>query len=361
MPEDPNKILISFEEVERVVLEPQWPQTPPPPPPPPGATGGSRQWGAVAVGPGAVYPGTGAATQGGSFFLQGWVYLGLAGLVGAFLAWAICEPYFDDGNNNKWGNNLIFPMMLSFVCTGLGLAESLVERSTQKAITKGVLALFLGIIFGFVFNILADKILSMVLLSLEKSHYSLNENSPALWVGRAIAWMAFGVSGGLVYGIVGQSKKKCLYGVLGGVVGAGIGGLLFDPIGIIIGGAEVSRMIGISIFGVSTGIAIGFVESALKDRWFYVSAGPLAGKQFILYKPVTSLGSLQANDIYLFKDPSIQPLHATIEIRGAQTILLATGPTYIGGQPVTQQLLRSGDVVQIGKYAFTYQEKHQRR
>jgi hypothetical protein len=360
MPEDSNKIRISFEEVERVVLEPQWPQTQPPPPPPPGATGGPRQWGTVAAGPGAVYPGTGAAAQGGSFFLQGWVYLGLAGLVGAFLAWAICEPNFDDGNSNQWGNILIFPMMLSFVCTGLGLAESLVERSTQKAITRGILALFLGIIFGFVFNGLGNMIFNMVLRALEQSN-SLDQKSPVLWIGRAVAWMAFGVSGGLVYGIVGKSTKKCLYGVLGGLVGAGIGGFLFDPIGIIIGGAEVSRMVGLSIFGASTGIAIGFVESALKDRWFYVSAGPLAGKQFILYKPVTSLGSLQANDIYLFKDPSIQPLHASIEIRGAQTILLATGPTYIGGQPVAQQVLRSGDVVQIGKYAFTYQEKHQQR
>lgn len=359
MPEDPNKIRISFEEVERVVLEPQWPQTPPPPPPP-GATGSPRQWGAVAAGPGAVYPGTGAAAQGGSFFLQGWVYLGLAGLVGAFLAWAICEPNFDDGSMDRWGNIWLFPLMLALVCTGLGLAESLVERSTQKAISKGILALFVGVIFGWIFNILANVIFTMVLQALDQSH-SLKQENPALWFGRAIAWMAFGVSGGLVYGIVGRSTKKCLYGVLGGLVGAGIGGFIFDPIGIITGGGAVSRMIGISIFGVSTGIAIGFVESALKDRWFYVSAGPLAGKQFILYKPVTSLGSLQANDIYLFKDPSIQPLHASIEIRGAQTILIATGPTYIGGQQVAQQVLRSGDVVQIGKYAFTYQEKHQKR
>jgi hypothetical protein len=340
-----------------VVIEPQWQQ---PPPPPATVSGGPRQWGNVAAGPAAIYPGLGAAAQAGSFFLQAWVYLGLAGLFGAFLAWAICEPNFIDGINNGWSNILLFPMMLAFMCTGLGIAESLVERSTQKAIVRGIISLILGAVFGFVFNILADKIFNMVLNALAKN-FTLNEDSPALWTGRAIAWMTFGVSGGLVYGIVGRSTKKCLYGALGGLIGAGVGGFIFDPIGIITGGGAISRMIGISIFGASTGIAIGFVESALKDRWFYVSAGPLAGKQFILYKPLTSLGSLQANDIYLFKDPSIQPLHASIEIRGAQTILIATGPTYIGGQQVVQQVLRSGDVVQIGKYAFAYQEKHQQR
>ena len=34
----------------------------------------------------------------------------------------------------------------------------------------------------------------------------------------------------------------------------------------------------------ATGIGMGLVESALKDRWLYVVSGPLAGKQFILYK-----------------------------------------------------------------------------
>ena len=55
----------------------------------------------------------------------------------------------------------------------------------------------------------------------------------------------------------------------------------------------------------ATGIGIGVIESALKDRWLYVTSGPLAGKQFILYKPVTTIGSSQQCDIYLFKDSNI--------------------------------------------------------
>ncbi len=63
------------------------------------------------------------------------------------------------------------------------------------------------------------------------------------------------------------------------------------------------------------------MESALKDRWLYVTAGPLAGKQFILYKSETSIGSRQESDIYLFKDANILPRHAVIQINGARVQL----------------------------------------
>jgi pSer/pThr/pTyr-binding forkhead associated (FHA) protein len=100
------------------------------------------------------------------------------------------------------------------------------------------------------------------------------------------------------------------------------------------------------------------VESALKDRWFYVTAGPLAGKQFILYKSETRIGSRQECDIYLFKDPNILPLHAQIQITGARVQLRATGPVHCAGQSVSTRVLQDGDLLQIGRYSFRYKEKH---
>ena len=216
-------------------------------------------------------------------------------------------------------------------------------------------------VLGFVFYFIANFIYQIGFNLIVQSGGEMVPGNPAIWFVRAIAWMAFGVTGGIVYGIAGQSGKKCLYGILGGVLGAGIGGLVFDPISLLTGGAGPSRCIGMMIFGASTGVAIGLVESALKNRWLYVSGGPLAGKQFILYKPITRIGSQQANDIYLFKDLSIAPTHATIELRGPHATLVATGPTFVGGQPVTQRVLRSGDLIQIGRYTFQYQEKQAHR
>jgi hypothetical protein len=57
------------------------------------ATGG-RSYGTISTGdevPAAV------GEERGSFLLQGWFYLGLAGFAGALVGWAICEPAFVDG------------------------------------------------------------------------------------------------------------------------------------------------------------------------------------------------------------------------------------------------------------------------
>jgi pSer/pThr/pTyr-binding forkhead associated (FHA) protein len=95
----------------------------------------------------------------------------------------------------------------------------------------------------------------------------------------------------------------------------------------------------------------------LKDRWLYVTAGPLAGKQFILYKPTTVIGSRQESDIYLFKDQSVLPQHASIEINGSRVQMRALGNVYVSGQPAAARVLQDGDLIQIGRYSFRYKER----
>jgi len=292
----------------------------------------------------------------GNFFLKGWVYLGCAGLLTSLIAWAICEPWFVDGGRATWANHLLFPLMLTLLCVGFGVAEGIVERTSRKALVRGLMSLGLGLLLGFVFNFIANIVFTIGLSILAQTS-EITAHSPGLWIARGIAWMGFGVAGGVVYGIVGQSGKKCAYGIAGGVLGAGIGGVIFDPISLLAGNGAVSRAVGMALFGISTGVAIGLVESALKDRWLYVSAGPLAGKQFILYKPVTTIGSDQSCDIYLFKDPAVLPQHAVIEMRGPRATLRAAGPVSVQGRLQREGALLSGDTVQIGRYAFLYRDR----
>jgi len=301
-------------------------------------------------------PTTQVAEEKGSILLQAWFYLGLSGLMGALIGWGICEPSFVDGPQGRWGNLLIIPSIVALLCVGFGVAESIVERSPKKALIRGGICLPLGIVFGFIFEFIANIIYTIgISICLELG--AQTARNPALWVARGIAWMVFGAAGGVVYGIVGMSGKKTLYGVLGGVIGAGLGGILFDPIALLTHGGAPSRAVGFALVGLATGVGVGLVESALKDRWLYVTAGPLAGKQFILYKPRTVMGSDQSCDIYLFKDTNIAKEHAIVELAGSRIMLLAMGQTYVNGQPVRQQVLTSGAVVQIGRYAFRYQER----
>ena len=295
--------------------------------------------------------------QKGSIFLKAWVYLGLAGFFGAFIAWGICEPFFTDGEGGShWGNVLIVPLVVTLMCMFLSIAESIVERSAKRALLRGGLALVVGLVFGFVFYGIANVVFAIG-LGIVQNMGLLNQHNPAVWVTRGFAWAVFGAAGGIVYGLIGKSMKKGQYGVIGGLLGAGVGGCVFDPIAFMTGGGAPSRAVGFALFGLATGVAIGIVESAFKERWLYVASGPLAGKQFILYKKFTSIGSRQECDIYLFKDQSIAPDHASLEMRGSHVQINALGETYVSGQPIRSRVLQSGDLIQIGRYAFRYQER----
>ncbi len=298
----------------------------------------------------------------GSILLKSWFYLGIAGMLGALAGWAIIEPFFDDNNSGgfwRWPESLLIPLVVGFCCLGCAIAESVVERSWRKALLRGLLALALGIPLGFVFSF-AASIAYSILLQLASIGGPITPDSPAWWACRSLAWVLFGVSAGLVYGVVGMSVQKLLYGVLGGMLGAGIGGALFDPIGSLMETGDLSRAVGFAVFGVATGVAMGLVESALKDRWLQVTSGPLAGKQFILYKPLTTIGRSQSCDIYLFKDPSIQDVHATLERRGPGIWVTPRGPVYMHNQPTRPRMLRNRDLIQIGRYTFRFQERRSR-
>jgi uncharacterized membrane protein YeaQ/YmgE (transglycosylase-associated protein family) len=253
-----------------------------------------------------------------------------------------------------------FVLLVVVMCLGFAAAESLVERSLQKALQRIVVAIILGIVLGYLLDLLSNLVFRVLYPDVTQNP---DASLAAKMAGRSVAWAIFGVVAGVVYGLAGRSTKKCLYGVIGGVIGAFIGGALFDPIAQFTmqmhltraGGA--SRAIGYAFYAVSTGVAMGLVESALKDRWLYVAGGPLAGKQFILYKQETIFGSQQSADIYLFKDPSILAEHAVLSMRGRQASFRAIGTVAVNGQPVQETTLRSGDHIQIGRYTFEYQEK----
>jgi hypothetical protein len=319
------------------------------------AATGAKQYGNIAV----SADGPAVATEEkGHIFLQAWFYLGAAGMAGSIVGWGICEPFFSDGPQSRggWADFFMLPLIIMFTCLGLGVAESIVERSAKKALIRGLLSLALGLVFGLIFDRFANIIFfigKQIIASLGVQTYK----NPAFWLVRGIAWAVFGVAGGLVYGLVDRSGRKTKYGILGGLLGAGLGGMVFDPISFATRTGSLSRAVGFGLVGLATGVAIGIVESALKDRWLYVASGPLAGKQFILYKPLTTIGSSQGCDIYLFKDNSILPEHGTIEMRGAQTFLRSNGPVFVSGAPARQRASQSGDLIQIGRYAFHFRER----
>lgn len=343
-----DRIKITSEEIARVVLTPSPSQVP-------GAQPGPRSDGRRDFGSVAGQPGEGVISSGpGNLLLRSWVYLGLAGVAGALLAWALCEPFYQGGVPHGVAH-LLGPLVITSMCLAFASAECWAERSSAKYLRRAVLAVVLGAVLGCVLITMANLLYTLLLAISAREG---GESKPVHQViARSVGWGVYGVASGAVYGVIGGSIRKGAYGILGGVAGAVLGGALFDPISWLFGNGTVSRAVALVVYAAGTGMAMGLVEDALKDRWIFVSGGPLAGKQFILYEALTTLGSAPTSDIYLFKDTSILPAHATIEIRGRQAVLLAADVVCVNGEPLCEHTLRSGDRIQIGRYTLDFREK----
>ena len=321
-----------------------------------------------------------AEPQKVSLIHKSWFYLMIAGALGAFIAWAVIEPYFDDYRVLE-GDGFIAILLLLSVggLTGLmiGCMEGILARNFFRALKAGGLGFLVGFGGGFASAMVAGLLftfldpLGIVIVGKEAAADPLAHLSGFLFlvIRRSLVWAVLCMAVGLGPGIALKSKKLAMNGFLGGLIGGAIGGFLFDPINYIVSGGtfmfggEISRAIGFSVVGGCAGLMIGLVEMISKEAWLVMTEGPLKGKQFIIYKDPTVIGSSPRSEIYLFKDPSIEPAHAVIHtIRDGYEIEDKDTPdgTWINGQRIKRKRLMTGDEIRIGKTRFTYSERAKR-
>jgi hypothetical protein len=302
-----------------------------------------------------------------------WFYLAIAGALGALLAWAVLEPHFKEGQEvEKTGLDqlvsfLFFPIIAGCIGLMLGAVEGLMNRNALRAFICSLVGLGVGFGGGLISVFLAGIIFVIMSAIARQFSPALREGEIphgmaflVLMMGRAAAWAVAAIPAGIGQGIALREKKVILNGLLGGVLGGLLGGLLFDPISLIFvinGKASVSRAIGFAVIGALVGLFVGLVEQWTKTAWLLMKAGPLAGKQFVIYRNPTVLGSSPKADIYLFKDAAIEPRHALIHnLAGRFTIEDCGTPdgTYVNGLPVRKQVLQSGDQIVLGKTVLEY-------
>jgi len=160
--------------------------------------------------------------------------------------------------------------------------------------------------------------------------------------------------------LVVKNRKRFLIGLAGGAVGGAVGGILLDPLSRATSSAEFGRLAAMCCIGAVAGAATGILEHAARTGWLKVTAGVIAGKQFILYRDPTYIGSAPDCQIYLFRDPKVGRRHAAIHLlKGRIEIedLPLGGQTLINGIPIARQRLHHGDRIAIGSTTFLFQEK----
>ena len=88
-----------------------------------------------------------------------------------------------------------------------------------------------------------------------------------------------------------------------------------------------------------------------------VTTGPHAGEEYHLTKDLTTMGSMQGNDIVLDMDDACSKRHAGIKIDDMRYELAdfgSTNGTYVNGRKVNKQFLRDGDRIRIGSTEIAF-------
>lgn len=268
------------------------------------------------------------------------------------------------------------------LCTGgiigmfLGAMDGIVESNTYK-LRNGVVV---GLIAGFFIGGIGLNLGGFLYQALGGTN-SIPANANVFsfvkqMFARSCGLTLLGVAVGIGSSISSMSWARIRNGAIGGLLGGLVGGFLFDllpsltaPIAAVAGDTgcrdvgATSRAVGFIAIGALTGFFIGLVQELLKDAWVKVLAGRNEGKDFILGKPMNILGRDEKCDVPLYGDMSVGVQHAAIRADGSRHVLIdgkSPAGTLVNGQQLAsgaEQLLRDGDMLQIGTHRILFKEK----
>jgi hypothetical protein len=250
-------------------------------------------------------------------------------------------------------NRLIgFGLCGIFVSIGLSVAEPAVDRNLHAGVINGSVGAALGLLGGLAASLIVDRIYHLIA--------GPQQGMLRQYLAQSLSWSVLGCFLAIAPGVVAKNRKRLLIGLIGGAVGGAVGGLLLDPVAALTSSLQIGRLAATCCIGLITGAATGFIELAARTGWLKVTSGIIAGKQFILYRNPTYIGSAPDCQIYLFKDPQVGRRHAAIHLLDGRIEIedLPLGsPTLINDQPITRRRLRHGDQIRVGSTIFLFQEK----
>lgn len=277
---------------------------------------------------------------------------------------ALYEAYENDFNSNedKLGEAmegisrthtaLWSALIALFIGLFLGLGEGIYYGSKENAIKYALIGAGISIVVGAVSGYLAQWMYASML-----TDYSSDFTKALV---RGLGWAIMGVGIGLSVGLIKPEQKRIIFCSLGGVIGAFIGGFLFNYVCDIIPNDIVARGFAIVIMGLLIGVGVGVLEQFAKAAWLKVIRGEFEGKEYLVFEGTTSIGNSGKNTIVLFKDKLVAPNHCDIVQEGSKYVLVDKGSpmgTVVNGMRVTRHILKQGDAVAIGNSVLVFNTK----
>ena len=234
----------------------------------------------------------------------------------------------------------------------LGIGEGVFYGSGSKAAMYAAIGAAISLVIGFISGYAAQWMYAELL-----------SDDPADFAAaliRGFGWAIMGLGVGISIGLIKPQVKRILFCAIGGLVGAFIGGFLFNYILELVPNDVVSRGVAIVIMGALIGLGVGLLEQFAKQAWLKVIRGEFEGKEYLVFAGTTSIGNNSKNSIVLFKDKLVAPHHCDIVLEGSKYVIVDKGTpmgTIVNGMKSDRRILRQGDTISIGNSVLVFHSK----
>ncbi len=303
------------------------------------------------------------------------------GVVGGLLGWLVVEPINSltpPGNPPmSYGQTLALGGIIGFfVGVALGVAEALSGVSPRDAVKSVVVAVPIGIVGGALGLAVGNAFYHPLHQIAAGTENGISVGPSVMGfvfelLGRSLGWAFFGLFLGLSQGLAVENTKKLVNGAVGGVIGGGLGGFIFALLNFINGThafaipVELMRLIGFAVTAGVIGFFIGLIEELTKQASLIHLKGRNEGREFLIFKRETYIGRDELLDVPIFGDPDVEPRHAVIyadaRVHRIEDLNTAAG-TLVNGQRITKpQVLKDGDIIQLGMTKLKFRDKATRR
>lgn len=180
--------------------------------------------------------------------------------------------------------------------------------------------------------------------------------------GRVVGFTVLGLLVGVAEGINGGARFW--RGVSGGALGGAIGGLAVEMLLQSESTYADSGIVALIVLGFTVAAAIALFVNVLAGAWLEGLAGSKAdGRIFDIAKfrsPVEAfLGSDKNGGVFIWVSDA-EPQHASVSITPDGVRLrhsASRGTTRVNGTPISECMLRNGDVIQIASATFRFRER----
>jgi len=289
------------------------------------------------------------------------LFTALAGAVAGLTAFALMEPFaptmFFDPQWGPWGVKFM-ALLGALVGATLGAMQGRAQGSPAH-VWRGLGAgLLLGAVGGTVGATVGGALSTLFFGDVLTQPGIHATTLPA----RFVAFVPIGATIGLAAAIPSRSWRRARFALIGGALGAGLGGLTFDfasmalsPLVHAVRGGDEVGTTGRAILAVATGGGVGLFTSliirATRTAWVRRIYGRNEYREWIVDAAVTTIGRSELAHIPILDDPAVAPQHAVIQLHGGTYYLSdcgAPGGTFVNGTPIRQVPLFSGALIQVG-------------